>query len=243
MLRIDRVVTGYGRARVLDGLSVTVETGRTLAVLGPNGAGKSTLMRAICGAVNLWSGSIAFNDDDLGRTPIERRAELGIVLCPEGRHIFASLSIEENLMVGATALRHARGRNSQDLIEQGLARAYEMFPILAERRRSSGGALSGGQQQMLAIARALMNGPRLLLLDEPSLGLAPRIADEVYDNLARLKSDGLTIIVVEESASRPLAIADKAIVMRDGRIVRQGAGGRGVGLGDLAEDYLGAENG
>jgi branched-chain amino acid transport system ATP-binding protein len=241
MLSIENAATGYGRIRVLDDLSLDLGDGKVLAVIGPNGAGKSTLMRAICGAAPLWSGRVMFAGTDVTRLSAEERSERGLVLCPEGRRIFSSLSIEENLKLGATPLRARLGRDFARTVDEGLARAYAMFPVLKERRQNSGGALSGGQQQMLAIARALMAQPKLLLLDEPSLGLSPKMADEVYVTLARLKGEGLTIVVVEEAAGRPLALADSAIVMRTGRIVRRDSAAALRGAGNLASAYLGVE--
>ncbi len=241
MLRIENAVTGYGRIRVLDGLSLDIAQGEVLAVIGPNGGGKSTLMRSICGALPLWKGSVTFAGADVTKLAAEQRSEIGLILCPEGRRIFSSLSIEENLRIGATPLRKSLTGGFQKAVDEGIARAYAMFPILKERRLNSGGALSGGQQQMLAVARALMAQPKLLLLDEPSLGLSPRMADEVYETLHRLKEQGLTIVIVEEAAGRPLALADKAIVMRNGRIVRSEAAAAMRAAGDLASAYLGTE--
>ena len=241
MLRVENAATGYGRIRVLDGLSLEIEAGAVLAVIGPNGGGKSTLMRAICGALPLWNGSVTFAGTDVTRFSAEQRAETGLILCPEGRRIFSSLSIEENLRLGATPLRGSLGRDFGRAVDEGIARAYAMFPILKERRQNSGGALSGGQQQMLAIARALMARPKLLLLDEPSLGLSPRMADEVYATLQMLKGQGLTVVIVEEAAGRPLALADEAIVMRNGRIVRRETAAVLREAGDLAYAYLGTE--
>lgn len=242
MLRIENAVTGYGRIRVFDGLSLDIAAGEALAVIGPNGGGKSTLMRAICGALPLWSGSVTFASVNVTKLSAEQRSEIGLILCPEGRRIFASLSIEENLRLGATPLRSTLGSGFEQAVEEGIERAYAMFRILKERRRKSGGALSGGQQQMLAVARALMARPKLLLLDEPSLGLSPRMADEVYATLQQLKDDGLTIVIVEEAAGRPLALADNAIVMRNGRIVRRETAAAMRAAGDLAAAYLGTES-
>ena len=240
MLRIEAAATGYGRVPVLDGLSLELAAGEVLAVVGPNGAGKSTLLRLACGALPPWRGRVRFDGADVSALPVEARAELGIMLCPEGRRIFASLSVEENLRLGAGPLRRRLGRAGlARAIRDGLDRAYAMFPILAERRTRSGGALSGGQQQMLAIARALMSQPRLLLLDEPSLGLSPLLADEVYATLAALKAQRLPVVIVEEAAGRPLALADRGIVLRGGRIVRAAPAAELAAAGDLAASYLG----
>lgn len=242
MLRLESAATGYGRIRVIDDLSIGIGGGEVLAVIGPNGAGKSTLMRAICGSAPLWNGRVFLAGSDVTRLSTEQRSELGLVLCPEGRRIFSSLSIEENLILGATPLRGRLNSGFGDALRDGIERAYAMFPVLAERRRNSGGALSGGQQQMLAIARALMARPKLLLLDEPSLGLSPKMADDVYATLHQLKNQGLTIVVVEEAAGRPLALADNAIVMRNGRIVRRDSAENLRKSGNLASAYLGVES-
>jgi branched-chain amino acid transport system ATP-binding protein len=236
MLHVEDVTAGYGRTKVLDGINLDLERGQVLAVVGPNGAGKSTLMRAISGAIPLWKGRIHCDGTELTAFSVEERCEFGVVLCPEGRRIFSSLSVEENLVLGANPARQRQGYVAA--LRAGLERAYTLFPILNERRRASGGALSGGQQQMLAIARALMSNPRLLLLDEPSLGLSPKLADQVYVALAALKAGGLTTIIVEEAVGRPLALAEEGIVMRGGCIVRRESA-RSLAAGNLAFAYLG----
>jgi branched-chain amino acid transport system ATP-binding protein len=205
MLEVTQLVTGYGKVRAVNGVSLEVERGTVFAVIGPNGAGKTTLMRAICGDLPAWSGEVRFDSESLNGLPSDERAMRGITLCPEGRRIFATLSVEENLRIGATALarRGPRSQRKQAVVE-GLQRAYERFPVLWERRATPGGALSGGQQQMLAIARALMSSPSLLLLDEPSLGLGPLIIAEVYRFLEALRDEGLTLLLVEESSTRAL---------------------------------------
>ncbi len=221
MLDLDHVSTGYGRVQALEKVSLALGAGRTLAVLGPNGAGKSTLLRLIAGLQSPWSGMLTLEGStDLASLDVIARVQRGIVLCPEGRRIFTTLSVEENLRIGGTALLARPGGAAR--LRDGLDRAYSLFPILAERRHGPGSALSGGQQQMLAIARALMAEPRILLLDEPSLGLSPVMADEVYATLAALKADGITLIVVEEAAGRPLHLADTAMILRNGRTVWQG---------------------
>lgn len=238
MLELGSVSTGYGRVRALDGISLTLAAGQTLAVLGPNGAGKSTLLKLIAGLQAPWSGSLTFDGAvDLAPLDVAGRVHRGIVLCPEGRRIFTSLSVEENLRIGGTALLSRA--NGAQRIRDGIERAYSLFPILAERRHGSGGALSGGQQQMLAIARALMAEPRLLLLDEPSLGLSPVMADEVYATLAALKADGMTLVVVEEAAGRPLELAETAMILRTGRTVWQGAAADARDPELLQRAYLG----
>ncbi len=223
MLDVRGVSTGYGKARAVDGVSMSAARGSVIAVLGPNGAGKTTLMRAICGDLRLWSGQVILDGEDLSELGSDERAVRGVAMCPEGRRILSTLSVEENLRIGATALlrRAARGQRHQ-LLTDGLEQAFARFPLLKERRQSLGGALSGGQQQMLAIARSLMSRPSLLLLDEPSLGLAPRVIDLVYALMDDLRADGLTLVLVEESSTRALDFASSAIVMLHGRVLLAG---------------------
>ncbi len=221
-------------------MSLQVEAGACLAVAGPNGAGKSTLLKAIAGALPLWRGELMVDGVTVTELEAEDRIRGGVVLCPEGRRIFSTLSVEENLVLGATPLHTALARGpARRRIEEGLARAYEMFPVLGERRDGSGGALSGGQQQMLAIARALMSGPRVLLLDEPSLGLAPRITDELYEHLNALRTGGLTLIIVEESATRATSLADDALILRNGKVVISGPAHEVAADPRLKQAYLG----
>jgi len=240
MLEVTDLVTGYGKARAVDGVSLGVARGSVFAVIGPNGAGKTTLMRAICGDLPAWSGDITLSGESLTSLRSDARATLGITLCPEGRRILATLSVEENLRLGATPLarRHARSQRKR-VVQDGLEQAYERFPILRERRSTPGGALSGGQQQMLAIARALMSNPTLLLLDEPSLGLAPLVIEEVYGFLKTLRSEGLTLVLVEESAARALQFADRALVMKNGRTLLDGTAEEVRTNPRLAEAFLG----
>jgi branched-chain amino acid transport system ATP-binding protein len=240
MLELSDAVTGYGKARVVDGVSCSCERGEVLAVLGANGAGKTTLMRAICGSLPLWSGELRLDGESLTHLGPQERAARGITLCPEGRRILTTLTVEENLRIGATALQRRAGRSERRrLVAEGLAEAYGLFPLLEGRRGSLGGTLSGGQQQMLAIARALMSRPRLLLLDEPSLGLAPRVIDEVYALLTTLRLRGITLVLVEESSTRALELASRAIVLKNGRVQLQGATAEVRADPRLASAYLG----
>jgi branched-chain amino acid transport system ATP-binding protein len=215
MLSVDQLTSGYGRIEVLHGVSLDVPAGAIVCLVGANGAGKTTLLRAISGVVPITRGSIRFEGQPIERMSPHARVALGIVQVPEGRQLFAPLSVEDNLDLGAWPHRaddYARDR----------ARIYEMFPILAERRRISAGALSGGQQQMLAIGRALMAKPRLLLLDEPSLGLAPLMVEQILQTIQGLKRDGLTVLLIEQNARAALAIADRAYVLETGRITAHG---------------------
>jgi branched-chain amino acid transport system ATP-binding protein len=240
MLEVSGLVAGYGKARAVDGVSLGVAQGSVFAVIGPNGAGKTTLMRAICGDLPMWSGDVTLNGESLKGLRSDERALLGITLCPEGRRIFSTLSVEENLRIGATPLARRESRSGRKgAVQDGLERAYQRFPILRERRSAQGGALSGGQQQMLAIARALMSSPSLLLLDEPSLGLAPLVIEEVYGFLTTLRAEGLTIVLVEESAARALQFADRALVMKNGKTLLDGSAAEVRANPRLAEAFLG----
>ena len=242
LVELERAITGYGRNRAVDEVSFALEEGEVLCVIGPNGAGKTTLIRAVSGSLPLWSGQLEFAGREITELGPEGRAVCGVGLCPEGRRILSSLTVRENLLIGATALRkRCGGRRGRRLVGESFERVYALFPWLAARAATAGGTLSGGQQQMLAIARALMSRPTLLLLDEPSLGLAPRIIDDVYTLLAKLKNEGLTMIVVEEGSTRALGFADKAIVMRGGRTFLQGSAAAISNDPRVAAAYLGEE--
>jgi branched-chain amino acid transport system ATP-binding protein len=242
VLEVIDVVSGHGKARAVDAVSMEVASGSVFAVVGLNGAGKTTLMRAICGDLPTWSGDIRFDGESLNGLSCDARAMRGITLCPEGRRIFSTLSVEENLIIGATALVRRKGRAERKrLVFEGIERAYSRFPILRERRSSAGGALSGGQQQMLAIARALMSSPSVLLLDEPSLGLAPLVIAEVYGFMEALRLDGLTLVLVEESAARALEFADRAMVMKNGRVLFAGTAAEVKADPRLAGAFLGEQ--
>jgi branched-chain amino acid transport system ATP-binding protein len=215
MLTVDELTGGYGRIEVLHGVSFDVRAGAIVCLVGSNGAGKTTLLRTISGVVPMTHGSIRFEGEPIERLPPHVRVALGIVQVPEGRQLFAPLSVEDNLDLGAWP------RRSVDFTPER-SRVYDLFPILAERRHISAGALSGGQQQMLAIGRALMAKPRLLLLDEPSLGLAPLLVEQILRTIVELKRDGITVLLIEQNARAALAIADDAYVLETGRITARG---------------------
>jgi branched-chain amino acid transport system ATP-binding protein len=215
LLRVDGLGAAYGHIEALREVTFEVEAGALVAVLGPNGAGKTTLLRALMGLTPA-RGEIVFDGHRMTRWSTERRAAAGIALVPEGRGVLGPLTTRENLDLGAYA---RRGRASAAEIADDLHRVHELFPILAARGPQLAGSLSGGEQQMLAIGRALMTRPRLLLLDEPSLGLAPRVAREIFVTLGALNADGLTIVVVEQKAPLVLRMARRAHVMRTGRLV------------------------
>jgi branched-chain amino acid transport system ATP-binding protein len=220
MLSVEDLRSGYGRIEALHGVSIDVAAGEIVSLLGANGAGKTTLLRAISGVQPISGGRIRFEGRELDGLPAHRRVALGIAQVPEGRQVFAPLSVEDNLKLGAWTRRDAS-------LAAELAMMYELFPLLAARRHASAGMLSGGEQQMLAISRALMAKPRLLLLDEPSMGLAPMLVEQILDTVRRLKQTGLTVLLVEQNARAALAIADRGYVVETGRIV---ASGRAVEL-------------
>lgn len=219
-LAIDGLDAGYGAVKALRGVSLRVEAGETVALLGTNGNGKSTLMKCVAGLVRPQRGSISLTIDgtahDLSRLSAEDIVDLGVAMVPEGRRLFPRLTVHENLMLGA--FRKAARRN----IDQNLALAFETFPALKERQGQLAGTMSGGQQQMLAIGRGLMAKPRLLLLDEPSMGLAPKLVDHVLAVIRSLQHEGLTILLVEQNAGAALAIADRAYVLETGKVALSG---------------------
>jgi branched-chain amino acid transport system ATP-binding protein len=211
MLSIDTLRSSYGRIEALHGVSLEVRAGEIVALLGANGAGKTTLLRAISGVQPVTAGGISFEGRRINRMPAHQRVALGIAQVPEGRQLFAPLSVEDNLRLGAWT------RKAADIAGE-LARIYAMFPMLDELRHAAAGALSGGQQQMLAIGRALMSKPRLILLDEPSMGLAPILVDQILHTISELKRSGMTVLLVEQNARAALAIADRGYVIATGRI-------------------------
>jgi branched-chain amino acid transport system ATP-binding protein len=217
LLAVDRITVRYGRLTALRGVSLSMAPGEIVFVTGPNGAGKSTLLKAVAGVVPPVEGSISFAGATNGAAGPEVIARRGFSLVPEGRNVFGSLSIEENLRVG-TGMRADKAE-----VERDLASVYEEFPMLAERRHAPAGMLSGGQQQMLVIGRALMASPRLMAIDEPSLGLAPKIIDQVYEILLRLREKrNLTLLVVEQSSTRAEMTGGRMILLRGGQIVLEG---------------------
>ena len=214
---LEDVVVAYGAILAVRGITLSVGTGELVALIGSNGAGKTTTLRTISGLLRPRAGRLTYEGADLTRLPPHEVVARGIVQVPEGRQIFGGLTVRENLLLGTTARR----RDSA-AIDEDLERVFALFPILRERRGQPGGTLSGGEQQMLAIGRALMARPKLLLLDEPSLGLAPLVVNRIFEVIARLKSEGTTILLVEQNARKALAIADRAYVMETGRIVLSG---------------------
>lgn len=217
LLMVSGLVICYGAVTAVRGVDLRVEEGEIVGVVGPNGAGKTSLISALAGIVPLAAGSITFAGKRLGGVALEDVVREGIALVPEGRHIFATLTVMENLLLGATIRRDATA------VDGDIARFFEMFPILAERRRQPAGQLSGGEQQQLAIARALLSQPRLLILDEPSLGLAPTLVEQVYVLLEAVSRQGITILLVEQNAERVFGIADRVYVMSGGTFGMSGS--------------------
>lgn len=217
LLEVDNLHTRYGTFEALKGLSLAVNAGEVVTVLGANGAGKSTLLRTVSGLLRPSSGAVRFGGQRLDRLPPDHIVRLGVSHCPEGRRLFPGMSVYKNLMLGA----HVR-REDHRLVEQRLAEVYQLFPRLKERAKQAAGTLSGGEQQMVAIARALMSNPQLLMLDEPSLGIAPLLVMNIMDTIAAIKDRGTAILLVEQNAAESLRIADRGYVLETGCVVLSG---------------------
>jgi branched-chain amino acid transport system ATP-binding protein len=232
VLSVENLKSGYGRIEALHGVSITVAAGEIVTLVGANGAGKTTLLRAISGVQPITAGRVLFEGRPIERLPGHARVALGIAQVPEGRQLFAPLSVDDNLKLGAWTRRDADR-------ETELAQVYGLFPMLATRRQTAAGTLSGGQQQMLAIGRALMAKPRLLLLDEPSMGLAPMLVDQILGVVQGLKRTGLTVLLVEQNARAALAIADRGYVVETGRIAASGSAAELLADDRVQAAYLG----
>lgn len=232
MLKVEGLISAYGRIEVLHGIGFHIVAGEILTIIGSNGAGKTTLLRAISGVQPIRAGSILLDGQPIDRLSAHRRVVRGMTQVPEGRHVFAPLSVDENLMLGGWTLARAERKREIESV-------YELFPDLGERRSQSAGSLSGGQQQMVAIGRALMGRPRLLILDEPSMGLAPVVVDQMFSLLRILRSRGLTVLLVEQNAYAALAIADRGYVMETGRVTVSGRASELLTNPAVREAYLG----
>ena len=228
MLRVEHLSVDYGRLRAIRDVSLHVDTGEIVGLLGPNGAGKTTTLASIAGGLAASAGLITLDDKPLTGLAPEQIVRRGVALVPEGRHIFATLTVAENLAIGATTRARSAG------VSEDVERALQRFPVLRRYYRSNAGKLSGGEQQQLAIARALLSAPRLLLMDEPSLGLSPVLVDVIFDTVEELRSSGLTILLVEQNAARTVEIADRCYVLRSGSVVAEAE------RGELHPDELGA---
>lgn len=218
MLKVNRIKVHYGGTPALHEVTFEVGEGELVTIVGANGAGKTTTLKAIIGAVSVVSGNIEFNGTDIsGKNPAEI-VQLGITYVPEGRHIFGPLTVEENLLLGASTVK------SKAEIDERLDYVYRLFPILKERYKQKGGTLSGGEQQMLALGRGLMSRPKLLMLDEPSLGLMPKLVSEVFETIPLLRERGFTILLVEQNVREALELADRGYILQTGRVIYSGQG-------------------
>jgi branched-chain amino acid transport system ATP-binding protein len=239
MLRVLNLEAGYGALRVLKGVSLHVSSGEAVAIIGANGSGKSTLLGAIAGVIRPRSGSVILDKREIQGVPAEKIVSLGCRLVPEGRHVFPTMTVKENLLLGAYS-RWGRGALAEENA-RSLKAVFEVFGILEERQAQLAGTLSGGQQQMLAIGRALMSRPKLLMMDEPSLGISPLLTSEIYRTVAELKSAGMTILLVEQNARAALRIADRGYVIETGQIVLEGTSQELSDNRDVQRAYLGKE--
>lgn len=221
MLRVEKFNIFYGRVQVLWEIDLEVAAGEIVAIIGPNGAGKSTLLRAITGMLPKNSGRIFFRDEDIGAVSVEKRVGLGLSMIPEGREVFFDLSVVKNLRMGAY---HRLGRKTEREINEDIDHIYKMFPILSARATQMAGTLSGGEQQMLAVGRALMARPRMILIDEPSLGLAPLVVKDIFKTIVNLQQKGFSFLIVEQNAWQILKIAQRGYVLHGGKIIAQDSG-------------------
>jgi branched-chain amino acid transport system ATP-binding protein len=233
LLEIDNITLLYGRIQALHGISLQVEEGEIVALIGANGAGKSTTMRAVSGLRPVASGQIRFSGQDITSLRADLRVIRGISQAPEGRGIFPGMTVRENLEMGAYTRRDPGG------VRADLKRVFELFPRLEERRKQAGGTLSGGEQQMLAVGRALMSRPKLMLLDEPSMGLAPMLIQQIFSIITEINQQGTTILLVEQNAQQALSRAHRAYVLETGRIVKSGTGQELLHDSAVKDAYLG----
>ncbi len=233
MLEVKDLQVYYGVICALKGISFEVNEGEIVSLIGANGAGKTTMMQSIMGMIPKKGGSVVFDGHDITKTPCHKIVKLGMTQVPEGRRIFQELTVYENLMMGAYTVRN------QDKFKEDIESAYQRFPRLAERRNQIAGTLSGGEQQMLAMSRALMSHPKLLMLDEPSMGLAPILVDQIFDIIKDLHKAGTTILLVEQNASKALKIADRAYVLETGNITLSGTGAELASSDEVKKAYLG----
>ena len=233
LLEMNDAVLNYGKIQALHGISLEVGEGEVVALIGANGAGKTSTMRALSGVRGLSSGSVLFDGEDVTKLRADQRLRKGLVLCPEGRGIFPGMTVTENLNMGAYT------RKDRAAMDEDYERVFGLFPRLLERRKQVAGTLSGGEQQMLAIGRSLMSRPKLLMLDEPSMGLAPMLIQQIFDIITEICSQGTTILVVEQNAKQALTRSDRAYVLETGRIVKSGTGAELLDDPSVREAYLG----
>ena len=233
LLEMKDAVLNYGKIQALHGISVEVNEGEVVSLIGANGAGKTSTMRALSGVRGLSQGQITFNGEDVTKLRADQRLRKGLVLCPEGRGIFPGMTVTENLNMGAYT------RKDKAAIDEDYDRVFGLFPRLLERKKQVAGTMSGGEQQMLAIGRALMSRPKLLMLDEPSMGLAPMLIQQIFDIITEISQQGTTILVVEQNAKQALSRSDRAYVLETGRIVKTGTGSELLDDPSVREAYLG----
>jgi branched-chain amino acid transport system ATP-binding protein len=238
MLRIHNLSAGYGSLNVLRRVSLHVKAGEIVTIIGANGAGKTTLLRTVTGLLKAQSGEVLFRGDDIHRVPPEQVVTRGCSLVPEGRQVFAAMPVKENLLLGGY-VQFKRGRH--DEVKADLDRVYGLFPVLKQREHQLAGTLSGGEQQMLAIARALMARPSLIMLDEPSMGLAPLIVKDIFGIIRKLRDAGNTVLLVEQNARSALKISDRGYVLETGRIILEGASGDLLANREIQRAYLGKD--
>ncbi len=236
ILRVEGVDSGYGAVSVLRNLSVQVDAGEIVAVLGTNGAGKSTLLKTIVGLLRPTAGKITLGEEDVTKVPPEAMAGKGVVLVPEGRQLFGEMTVRENLILGAYAHRRQRSNRAEEL-----ERVVDLFPVLGERMGSRAADLSGGQQQMVAVGRGMMARPSLLLLDEPSLGLAPLVTKEMFESFEKLRDTGITVMIVEQQAMLTLRMSDRAYVLERGQIIVEGTADKVIDEDQVRSAYLGLD--
>jgi branched-chain amino acid transport system ATP-binding protein len=238
MLKIRNLESGYGKLKVLRRLSMHVSPGEIVTIIGANGAGKTTLLNTLSGLIRAGSGEVEFDGKNIFQLAPEKIVSMGCSLVPEGRQVFSTMTVKENLLLGGYVL-HRRKRKED--IKEGLEKVYELFPRLKERESQIAGTLSGGEQQMLAIGRAQMAGPRLIMMDEPSMGLAPMIVKNIFNIIKNLCESGNTVLLVEQNAKAALGIADRGYVLETGRIIVQGPSEELLGNKDVQRAYLGRD--
>lgn len=233
MLKVNDLVVRYGVIEAIKGISFEVNDGEIVTLIGANGAGKTTTMHTISGLLKPYSGNVELDGRDISKVAAHKIVEMGVAQCPERRRIFASQSVEDNLMLGAYT------RKDKEEIEKDLANVYKLFPRLEERKKQLGGTLSGGEQQMLAMGRSLMSKPKIMLLDEPSMGLSPLLVKEIFSIIKEINENGTSILLVEQNAKMALSIAQRAYVIETGRIVMSGTGEELLNSEDIRKAYLG----
>ncbi len=238
MLKIRNLEAGYDSLKVLKGISLHVNPGEIVTIIGANGAGKSTLLNTIASLIKPWSGEVLLKGKNIGQVQADYIVKNGCALVPEGRQLYPAMTVRENLILGAYTLYSGRNRKKAD---EQLEEIYSMFPVLAERKTQLAGTLSGGEQQMVAIGRALMSGPDLLMMDEPSMGLAPIIVQNIFSTVRKLRDQGRTILIVEQNAKAVLEIADRGYVMETGSLIMEGEASELLDNNDVKRAYLGRD--